>query len=131
MAFEVAAQTALYTALSALPLTVYDMAPQAADGGSDAAFPYTEVGAIVVGEWDTKSDTGFDFVARIHTYSRSGSMLECKGIQGQIYERLHLGELSIVGYTLTLLRRETSNVITSDGRLVHGVCEYRGLVQKI
>ena len=129
MAFELEVQKSLYLALDALGLTVYDIAPQSVDGGADGVYPYVEVGAIVVGEWDTKSNTGFDFVARLHTYSNTGGMAEAKGIQGQMYARLHLGELDISGYSLTLLRRESSNVIGIDDNIVHGVCEYRGLVE--
>jgi hypothetical protein len=126
MAAEVAVQAALYQALTALGLSVHDAAPQRADG---AGFPYVEVGAIVLAEMDTKAVTGFDFVARIHTRSRSAGMLEAKTIQGQVYARLHLGDLTVAGYRTILLRRETSEVTrVADGEF-HGVCEYRGLIE--
>lgn len=130
MAAEVEVQRALYGALSGLGLRVYDSAPQSADGGSVAAFPYVEVGAIVMAEYDTTTDTGFDFVARVHVRSRSASMMEAKTLQGQIYSRLHLGDLTIAGHTLILLRRETSDVTRIADGSFHGVCEYRGLVTK-
>ena len=129
MSAEFAVQKALFSALSALGLTVYDSAPQLTDNGAAADFPYVEVGVIAFSEWDDKGDTGFDFVARVHTRSRSAGMKEAKDIQGQIYTRLHLGALTIEGYALTLLRRELSDVTrVSDGSF-HGVCEYRGLIQ--
>jgi hypothetical protein len=130
MAAEWETQKALYTAISALGLTVYDAAPQVADGGSGANWPYVEVGAVVFAEWDTKPVTGFDFVARIHTRSRSGGMKEAKDIQGQIYDRMHLGELTITGYNLVLLRRESSDLARMADGSFHGICEYRGMIEK-
>ena len=129
MAAEIEVQKALYLALTALSLRVYDAAPQDKDGASTATFPYTEVGAIVFAEFDTSSENGFDFIARIHTRSRSGSMAECKTIQGQIYARLHNGALSITGQNTILIQRQMSDCTrVSDGSF-HGVCEYRGLIE--
>lgn len=129
MAAEFELQKALYAALTALGLRVYDSAPQQADGASLAVFPYVEVGAIVMAPFDTKEQNGFDFVARIHTRSRSASMKEAKNIQGQIYGRLHHGDLTISGQTLILLRRETSDVTRAADGSFHGICEYRGLIE--
>ena len=111
-------------------MRVYDSAPQQANGASLAVFPYVEVGAIVLAEFDTSSETGFDYVARIHTRSRSAAMSEAKTIQGQIYDRLHRGNIFVAGYNHILLQRETSFCErVSDGSF-HGVCEYRGLIEK-
>jgi hypothetical protein len=129
MSAEFAVQQALYTALSGLGLTVYDSPRQIADSGGAADYPNVSIGEIVFAPWDDKGVNGFDFVARIHTRSRSGSMKQAKDIQGQMYGALHHGTLSIAGYSLTLLRRELSDVTrVSDGSF-HGVCEYRGLIQ--
>jgi len=129
MSAEWEVQKALYTALSSLGLTVYDAAPQAADGGNAGAFPYVEVGAIVLAEWDTKTVPGFDAVARVHTRSRSGSMEQAKKMQGQIYARLHIGDMIITGYNLILMRRETSDVTRVTDGSFHGICEYRLLFE--
>lgn len=131
MGAEFAVQQALYQALAALDLRVYDSAPQASDGGSGAVFPYVEVGAVVFAAMDDKGVNGFDFVARIHTRSRSGSMAETKGIQGQIYARLHNGDLTMTGQRMILLRRETSEVTRVNDNQFHGVCEYRGLIETL
>lgn len=131
MAAEFEVQKALADALTALGLRVHDSAPQQADGGSAAAFPYVEVGAIIMGALDTKDRNGFDFVARLHTRSRSGSMKETKDIQGQIYTRLHNGDLTIPGQGLILLRRETSDVTRAADGSFHGICEYRGLIETV
>jgi hypothetical protein len=128
MSAETVIQGALYTALTALGLRVYDAAPQAADGGSLATWPYVEVGTIVVTDWDDRAENGFEMAARVHTRSRSGSMKETKEIQGQIWARLHNGPLTLAGYSLILLRRTESDVTrVSDGSF-HGVCVYRGLI---
>ena len=128
---EFETQAALFSALNAISLRVYDSAPQQANGASLAVFPYVEVGAIVMAPLDTKERNGFDFVARIHTRSRSASMREAKEIQGQIYARLHHGDLTITGQRLILLRRETSEVTRASDGSFHGICEYRGLIETI
>ncbi len=126
---EAVLQGALHSAVSSLGITTYDAAPQAPDGGSTASFPYVEVGSIVLADFDTKDRNGFDFVARIHTRSRSSTMKEAKLIQGQIYNLLHNGDLIITGYRLILLRRQTSQVTRDTDGTFHGVCEYRGLIE--
>ena len=79
---------------------------------------------------DTASETGFDYLARIHTRSRSAGMKETKEIQGQIYDRLHRGALTVTGYQHILIQRERSEVLTAPDGSFHGVCEYRGLISK-
>lgn len=130
MSGEIEIQKALFTALSALGLRVVDFGKQAADGGSSTAFPYVEIGFIVLNPFDTAPETGFDYVARIHVRSRSGSMAETKGIQGQIYDRLHRGALTVTGFNHILIQRENSQVMIAPDNAFHGVCEYRGLVEK-
>ena len=130
MSAEFETQKALFSALSALGLTVYDVAPQAVDGGAVADWPHVTIGAVVFSQWDTKGVDGFNFVARLHTRSRSASMKEAKEIQGQIYDRLHHGDLTITGYILVLLQFETADVTqVSDGSF-HGVSEFRGMIEK-
>ena len=129
MAAEFEVQKALYTAISGLGLTVYDSAPQASDGGAGALFPYVEVGAIVMTQFDTGSETGFDFVARIHTRSRSSGMKEAKDIQGLMYSGLHRGTITVTGYNFVLLDREASDVTREADGSFHGICEYRGLIE--
>lgn len=122
-------QKALFSALNALGLTVYDAAPQAKDGGNAGAFPFVTIGEIVIAQFDTNTETGFDFVARIHTRSRSAGMREAKEIQGQIYARLHRGTLTIPDYNFIQMDRENSFVDRVADGSFHGVCEYRGLIE--
>lgn len=123
MSGETAIQGALYSALSALGLTVVDV------GQQDAVWPYVEIGAIVLNPFDTANKTGFDYVARLHTRSRSTSMKEAKDIQGQIYGRLHRGALTVTGFHHVLIQRERSEVMRAPDGSFHGVCEYRGLIE--
>jgi hypothetical protein len=108
---------------------VVDVAPQSADGGSATPFPYVAIGTIVLGQFDTARENGFDFAARIHTRSRTTSMMECKTVQGQIYALLHNAALSVVGANFILMQRETSDCLRAQDGTFHGVCEYRGLIE--
>lgn len=131
MAAEWDVQVALNSALTALGLTVYDVPPQAADGGDIANWPFVTIGAVVLAPWDTKGKNGFDFVARVHVRSRSAGMKEAKQIQGQIYNRLHNGALEVSGYDTTLLQfAGTSDVTQVADKSFHGVAEFRGLIEK-
>ena len=130
MGAEIEIQRGLYSALTAAGLRVYDSAPQASDGGSTATYPHVEIGHIIVNDWDTTTRLGFDFTARIHTRSRSAGMAEAKGIQGAIYNTLHWQTITISGYNPVLLRRIMSDVQRSGDGSFHGVCEYRGLIEK-
>lgn len=124
MAIEFDLQAALYTALSGnIGADVYDIAPQG------AAFPYAAIGRIVLSEMDTQTKQGHAAQIRIHTYSRTGSMKECKDIQAAIYAALHRTELTITGFNnFSLLREDTDCLTDGDGR-IHGVCEYRALIE--
>ncbi|HCZ00177.1 MAG: hypothetical protein A3D16_12145 [Rhodobacterales bacterium RIFCSPHIGHO2_02_FULL_62_130] len=130
MSAETVIQGALFSALSGVGLSVVDSAQQNRDGSDASAFPYVEVGFVTIGAFDTAGETGFDYVARIHTRSRSASMKEAKLIQGQIYDRLHRGALTLVGYLHVLIQRERSEIIRASDGSFHGVCEYRGLIEK-
>jgi len=110
-------------------VSVVDVGQQAADGGSATPFPYVAIGAIVLGQFDTSRENGFDFAARIHTRSRTASMLECKTLQGQIYGLLHNAALSVDGANFILIQRETSDCLRAQDGTFHGVCEYRGLIE--
>lgn len=134
MGIEVEYQRALFTALNdakaALGVTgVYDIAPQAADGGDIAAFPYIVIARIFPVQSDTQTTNGFEMTSRIHVFSRSGSMLECKTIQGKVYDILHRAALSVTGFNSYLLLRSDSDTVPDQDGKIHGVCEYRGLVE--
>lgn len=132
MSIEWGLQSAIYGVLSSAPLGVsgvYDVAPQSADGGDPSAFPYVTMGRAVFTQLDTQTTVGFAAQVRIHTFSRTGSMMQCKGIQGAIFSALHRVPLTIAGYNnFSLLREDTDCFPQADGML-HGVCEYRALIE--
>lgn len=132
MGVEAAFQTAVFNRLDgaiAGVQGVYDVAPQVEDGGDDSAFPYVTIGRVVITEMDTKPKTGFAAQMRVHTFSRTGSMLECKTIQGAIYALLHRSELTIPGFNNYSLLREDTDCLTDNDGKIHGVCEYRALIE--
>lgn len=130
MSGEFELQKALFSAVSGLGYRAYDSAPQAEDGGSTATFPYVEVGAIVAAPFDTRSELGFDAIARIHTRSRSAGMQECKTMQGVMYDRLHRGALNVTGFSTIIIQRENSFCDRMADGTFHGVCEYRVMIEK-
>lgn len=130
MSYDTEVQRALFSALSPLGLTVYDVAPQKTDGGDGGAFPFVTVGTLAFSQWDTKGKNGFDFSSRIHIRSRSGSKRETMDIQGQIYDRLHLGELDLTNYSLVLLQFEDSHVTRVADGSFHGISEFRGMIEE-
>ena len=131
MGAEVEIQRALFAKLTPTGLRIVDVGRQAPDGGSATPFPYVEIGTIALAEFDTASETGFDFVARIHTRSRSAGKAEVKTIQGQLYATLHRATLTVAGANFISIARETSDVLDEPDGSFHGVCEYRGLVENI
>jgi hypothetical protein len=131
MSAEIEAQRAIRTALIAAGLRVYDFAPQAADGASTGTYPYVEIGHIIASQWDTNTEDGFDIVCRLHTYSRAGSTLECRTIQGTIYGALHRTPLPVIGFNSIFLDREASDCTRLQDGSFHGVCEYRALLETL
>jgi hypothetical protein len=134
MGVEFEYQKALFAVIDTAKVSLgivgtYDTAPQAADGGNPAAFPYIVMGENFATQLDTQTKNGFTFNTRIHTYSRTGSMKECKNIQSGIYELLHRQPLTVTGFhAFELLRSDTECIALQDG-VIHGVCEYVGLVE--
>lgn len=129
---QAAIQTALFERLdgASLGATVVEYMPQAPDGGSDAGFPYVAIGRVIFTENDTQTTNGGAFVARIHTHTRDGSMVDCKAIQDAIYRALHRQELTVSGASnFSLLRIDTDTQHMGDGK-VHGICEFRGLIEE-
>ena len=131
---EAALQVALFTRLSGATLGVngvYDIAPQATDSGNDSAFPYLTMGRIILSQGDTQTTVGHAAQMRIHTFSRTGSLLECKTIQGEIFAALHKQVLTISGHANYSLLREDTDCWGEGDSKIHGVCEYRALIESV
>lgn len=122
-----ATKTALYEAIAGLGFTTYTVLPQVTDGGAAAEFPHVHIGAVVQSVWDTNSDNGFDFTARIYTRWRGGSETPGLAMQDAIYDRLHHGALTLTGYRLIFLERQTTSTTQLDGSFT-GLCEYHALI---
>jgi hypothetical protein len=124
-----AIKTALYEAIAGLGFTTYTVTPQASDGGDASQFPHIQIGTVVASEWDTNTENGFDFTARIHTRWRGRDEEPGLLMQDEIYTRLHHGALDIQGYQLILLERQVTSVDPMQGSF-DGVCEYHGIIQE-
>lgn len=135
MGVELELQRALLARLSGdatLMATLKDVTDRqrpVADGGGAAGFPYLHA-TIIVDEWDTDTTEGFEALIRLHTWSRSGSFAETKAVQGRLYNLLHrVTDMTVTGHNLILIRRESSWAETDpDGITIHGVCEYRAIL---
>ena len=129
---EVALQAALSMRLSGSDLGVqgvHDIAPKVEDAANSSVFPYVVMGRIVLSQADTQTKVGHTAQIRIHTFSRTGGMLECKGIQGAIFSALHRQTLTVSGHNnFSLLREDTDCWHEGDSK-IHGVCEYRALIE--
>lgn len=131
---EVEYQRALFTVLNGARVAlgvvgVYDTAPTNADGGDRSAFPYIVMGDVYPVQLDTQTKEGFQVTSRIHVFSRSGSMLETKTIQGRMYRLLHRDPMDVTGFNhYSLLRNDSDCIIDQDGK-IHGICEYVGLAE--
>ena len=123
---EEAVQVALFQAIAPLGFATYDVAPQR-DAWPDQ--PFIVIGEAILAPLDTKDRIGFDFVVRIHTRHEANNLLPVKRIQGALFQRLHNGDLTITGHRLIQLRREMTDVTREAQGQIHGVCEYRGLIE--
>jgi hypothetical protein len=123
-----ALRSALFDILGQTGLNVYQVKPQAVDGGLASAFPFIHIGAIVLADWDTDTTTGFDFTARIHSRWRGHEATTGAQMQDTIYGFLHLATLSIDNATTVLLRRTASTVMQLPDSDWDGVDDYSGLI---
>jgi hypothetical protein len=124
-----AIHSALFDALGQTGITVYAVAPQAANGGSAAEFPYAHIGIVDLREYDTQTDNGMDFLVRIHCRWRGSSRTPGLQMQDTIYQFLHHATLIVDNATHYFLARESSTVLDLPDGNFDGVCEYRGLIE--
>ena len=132
MAVEWAFQQAVFTALNGATLGaqgVYDIAPQSDDGSSSAPYPFITMGTIVVDGVQVDEVQSFNAVLRVHTWSRTASMKQTREIQGAVYGVLHNASLSVSGFNCYSILRESTDVMLEKDGVIHGVCEYRALLQ--
>lgn len=121
-------------ALAGLGVELADISAQVGDADPAQSFPRVNIGHLDAREWDTADGNGLDVLLRIHTFSSSGSTMEARQIQGRIYELLHRRQSDLTvdpAYSLTLIRRDASDLIRESNKILHGVCEYRALIHAI
>lgn len=131
---DFAIQSAIYSALSAdatltaITSNIVDFGPSQDD--ASLIYPYVAIGAIVASSFDSDNKDGFDYVARLHTWSNTGSAKQTKDIQSAIYGALHRVSLTVTSWNNFLIYRDSSFVERSSSGAFHGVCEYRGLISR-
>jgi len=132
VSFEIAVQSAVYTALTghaplvALVTGIRDAVEQ------DTAYPYVTIGEDAHVEDDTDDRGARDCTITIHVWSRYRGRKDTKQIQGEIYNALHRANLSHSGYVFTDSHFLSSDsFMDSDGRTRHGVQTFRILIRSI
>jgi len=137
MSAELEIQKAIYAALStdsplnAVVKGVYDHVPQPSDSGKENDFPYVTIGDDTAIDWDTDTSVGKEATITIHSWSRYRGRQEVKQIQGLIYDRLHLSQISVTGYdTVQCLSEFSESMVDPDGLTRHGVQRFRLIIDK-
>lgn len=135
MGIETAYQAGLFSVLDAAKVSlgvtaIYDTAPQADAVTGAAAFPYITMGLIFPTNWDTDLNIRFQVTSRLHVWSRSSAMGECKTIQGEMFDLLHRNRFAIAGFKHVDIMRQDTSCEPSQDKRIHGICEYLSLVSK-
>ena len=137
MGVETVFQTALFARMTgdaplmAVATEVVDVPTHLAGSTLTAVFPYIRIGALIATNMDSKTRNAWSVLVRLHTWSQAGSMIECRSVQGLIYDALQHLPLSLAGFNnYYLAREEADSDVESDTRLIHGVCDYRALISK-
>jgi hypothetical protein len=115
------------TAVQALignPARLYDVVPPA------SVFPYATLGDVVIKEYDTKDQTGFEQSLTLHVWSRYRGRKELKQIIQTIYDVLHNAALSVTGANYVSCQFQSASTLQeNDGLTLHGIVRYRIIVQ--
>lgn len=115
------------SALQALignPARLYDSVPPA------ALFPYVTLGDVVIQDFGTKDQTGFEQALVFHVWSRYRGRKEMKEIMQAIYAVLHRANLSVTGASFVNAQfQSAATSLDSDGLTLHGVMRFRVVVQ--
>lgn len=103
----------------------------AEDGGDSSLFPYLTV-KLFASPFDTDTTDGHEVVVRFSVWSRSGSNGETMEVQSELYRLFHRAEdkaMPLTGSRLVLMEHQSSDVNDDpDGITIHGVSEYRALI---
>jgi hypothetical protein len=128
-----AVQEAVYRALTSSapmqtlagnPARLYDVVPPA------ALFPYITLGDVLIKQFDTKDQNGFEQLLVLHVWSRYRGRKELKQIIQTIYDVLHNATLTVSGANYVSCQfQSASTAQENDGLTLHGILRYRIVVQ--
>lgn len=128
-------QIGLYTYLRAdidargWTLPVFDTPPQVEDGQKDTDFPRLVIGDIEARDYGPREGDMEEVFLRIHTFSAMAGYTETLGFQSWLKTLLHRQTFPITGARLVMLRREGSTRTKDPDRIIHGICDYRGILE--
>lgn len=131
MSFELAVQSAIYTALiNHSPLMSLATGGVLDDVEQDKAdFPYVTIGEAQHNDWSTDTESGHEVTCMIHVWSRQPGRRETKLIQGAIYAALHRAALTYDDVDFIDCQFVSSeSFIDPDGLTRHGVQQFRILI---
>lgn len=129
MSFNIAVQTAIYSALvDAVSVPVYDDVPQSS--GWDGA--YITIGEDVISYSDTDSEEMKTCSITVHTWSRARGRKELKELQDQVYFALNNANLVHSGYNFVIITEENAeSILDADGKTRHGIQTFNLIIEKI
>lgn len=111
-----AVQKAIYTALSAVPMTVYDDVPE------NAAFPYASIGETSLTDAGNKTGNADDQYETVHVWSRAKGFKECKDMMAAVVKALSGAVYSEQGYGIVFVELDQLTTLRDpDGLTRHGV----------
>jgi len=105
---------------------IYDSVPKT------TVYPY-----VIIGDDFGVDDSTDDFIRRetistIHSWSRDRGKEETKLIQGYLDEILNRTELTMVGYSNTLIHIQSSDsFLEADGKTRHGIVNFKLITKRI
>jgi hypothetical protein len=105
---------AIYQALTAAGLTVYDEPPQ------QAAMPYVVMTLDTVRDWSTDGHLGIEAEVLITTWSSYRGSQEVVEMQDTVYHALHRAELQVAGAIWVGCDLEIATTLNRDGRTRYG-----------
>ena len=130
MSFEIALQSAVYTALSGYaPLTaiasVFDDVPQG------SSYPYVVIGDDTFSDRSTDTNLGRRCSIVVHVWSEHRGKEETKIIQGHVSDALERANLTYSGYNFVTVDFDSSDsFLDADGKRRHGVQTFTCLIEK-
>lgn len=112
-----ALQGAIYSALTASALAVYD------EAGENLAFPYLTIGESSAIEAATKTENADEHIETLHVWSRYKGFKECKDLAASAIQAVSGYDYSsVIGYNVRFLEIDgTVFMRDPDGLTRHGV----------